>query len=179
MRLISIFVISLFIVGCQNGQLGRESNDHKPLSTEPIHYEKGEDPNEQLDTHNSPMKPYLQSDEKGIGKDGTERNIFETDEALEIAQKLSLRDDVKQTQVATTDDQVAVFVLLRDYQNPQIAKSIEQDIRAITPNKEIFVYTDKIHWNRLKDLDSSMRARKIGNDLEKFLEENFNIEIKD
>lgn len=180
MRLI-IFVFSLFlIVGCNNTNTGQNDDREQSNGTDYLYYETDQEKMERLGSQNaSPIKDYLQSNEKGIGKDGTERNIFETDEARKIAQELALRDDVKQTQIATTDEQVVVFVLLNDYQDPNIAKSLEEDIKKITPNKKILVYTDKLHWNRLKDIDSSMRARDIGNDLEKFLEENFNIHIKD
>lgn len=178
MRVILLIVFAIILSACQMNDEGRKDSN-KQFQTERIHHDPEQTNDENRDVKDSPMKQYLQSDEKGIGKGGTQRKLFQSDESLKITQILSERDDVKQAQVATTDNEVAAFVLLRDYQNPDIAESLEADVEKIAPQKDIFIYTDKTHWNRLKDLDSSIRARDIGNDLEKFLEEHLNIEIKD
>lgn len=171
---ILVIAITILFMGCSPG--ANEKSKQKSDDFADRVHDKTNDRTQQ--ENYDPIK-YIQSDEKGIAKDGTKHNIFETDEARAIAQELSARKDVKQTQVATNDEQVAVFVLLHDYQDPDIAKSLEKDIHKISPNKEIFVYTDKVHWNRLKDLDSTIKARQIGDNLEQFLEKYFNLDIKD
>lgn len=170
-----IICLGILLAGCQGKETIQHEDDPKNL----VYYETEDEKHIRLGNDKDPMKKYLQSDEKGIGEGGTEQNIFKTDEALIVAQRLSKREEVRQAQVASSPTQIVVFVLLRDYQNPNIAKTLEEEIRMLSPHKDIYIYTDQRHYNRVEDLKSSMKARQIGNDLQRFFEEQFNIDIKD
>ena len=165
----------LLLIGCNNTNDSKGDNNTIGTNDRPSDTEE----NSVLDPSNKPIIEYIESDEKGIGERGTERNFFESDEALAIAQALSSRTDVRHAHVATSDTQVVAFVLLKDYQNHHIAEDLEEEVRKISPDKDIYIYTDKVHYNRVEDLKSSMRARQIGNNIERFIERYFNVEIED
>jgi len=170
-----IICLGIILIGCQGKETIQQEDDTRNL----LYYETGDEKQVRLGNDKDPMKKYLQSDEKGIGEGGTEQNIFKTDEALIVAQRLSEREEVRQAQVASSPTQIVAFVLLRDYQNPNIANALEEEVRKVSPHKDIYIYTDQLHYNRVEDLKSSMKARQIGNDLQRFFEEQFNIDIKD
>lgn len=174
-RLLIVLPLIFVPIGCQTKESLEEENNSPRL----VHYESDEERNLRLGNRDNSIRKYFESDEKGIGEYGTERNIFKTDEALEVSQALAKREDVRQAQVATSPTQIVAFVILKDFQNPNVAKSIEEEIQNISPHKDIYIYTDQLHYNRVEDLKSSMRARQIGDDLERFFEEFLNIKIKD
>lgn len=174
LRGIIFLILLLLVTGCN--EEAREIK--KESTTQFVRYETEEKRNPREEDLDNSLKKYTQSEERGISKDGTKHEIFKTEESMEITQLLSRREDVRHAHVATSRTQVVAFVLLRDFQNPHIAKDLEEEIRTITPEKDIFIYTDKKHYNRIEDLKSSMGARQIGDNLQQFFEENLNIRIK-
>lgn len=174
-RLLVITLLLVVPIACKSQQATEEENTSPKL----IHYESEQERNLRLGNKDNNIRKYIESDEIGIGEHGTERDIFKTEEALEVAQALAKRKEVRHAQVATSTTQIVAFVLLKDFQNPNIAKSLEEEIARINPQKDIYIYTDQLHYNRVEDLKSSMKARQIGNDLQRFFEEQFNIDIKD
>src|SRR5699024_10530756 len=126
----------------------------------------------------SPNKKYYQSDEKGIGTDGDEENIFATKETREITQLLAKREDIRDSQVVSLRDRV-VLVLMTDTNKVtnDMVQTITNEVEKITPTKQVLIYTDEYHWNRMKDLDAGLKQRKIGESAEEFIEKYFNINI--
>lgn len=172
MRLI-IYIFMLFLlIGCNQA----ETESQEPISPDQVRYDKEI---ERDDSNNHPLRQYTESEEKGISEYGTKREIFRTDEALRVTQLLSERDDVRHAHVATSDTQVVAFVLLKDYEDHHIAKTLEEEVKTIVPDKDIYIYTDKNHYNRIEDLKSSMKPRQIGKDLQRFFEKYLNLDIKD
>ncbi|MGM8364697.1 YhcN/YlaJ family sporulation lipoprotein [Virgibacillus sp. W0181] len=177
--LITFFAVGLFVLtGCANGN---DDAEQKINETNPdlIRYESKEEQNARFGINEYADKDYYQSDEKGIALDGNESKLFNSKEARLITQKLHKRTDIKQSQVATIEDTVIVSVTLKDYTNDNITNSIKQDVQEIVPAKEVIIYTDDIHWNRMRNLQSGLKQREIGENLEHYLEDNFNIRLKD
>lgn len=166
-------IVSILLTGCTNNeQLGSERDvDPKPIriSTKD---------NRQVVIDKNPSKDYIQSDEEGIGQYGSERNIFESVESRQISQQLARRDEVIQSRVAVTPNRVIVFASLNDYPN-DIEKQIEDDVKKYVQDKQIIVFTDEAQWERMRHLESSLKAEEIGEDMEQYLERYFNIDIKD
>lgn len=173
--MIMVIAISLLTIGCQNKTKDQKTEE----SIDYIFYETEEEKQIREGKDENRIRQYLQSDEKGIGEDGTKRNIFKTDEALYVTQILSERKDVRHAHAASSPTQIVVFVNLKDYQDPHIAKRLEEEVRKVSPHKDIYVYTDQIDYNRMEDLKSSMKARQTGNNIQRFLEEQLNLDIKD
>lgn len=165
-------------VGCTN-----ENNDTSTESdvddSKLIRYETKEEQNERLGINDYGTKDYYQSDEEGITPDGNERILFDNKESLLIAQKLEKRPDIKQAQVATVDDNIIVFVTLKDYTNDNITNNIKSVVQEIVPNKEIIIFTDDIHWNRMRNLQAGLKQKEIGENVEQYLEQHFDIQLKD
>lgn len=173
-----MFLVLLGIfTACTNNNA--EQHQQEDSNVQPIRYESNKEENERLGINDYADKDYYQSDEKGIAHDGNERNIFHSDESLLVAQKLGERPDIKQYQVAVYENYVIVFTILQDYVNDDIAESIEQDVKEVLPSKEVAVYTDEYHWNKMRHMQAGFKQRQIADDLEHYLEENFNIKVKD
>lgn len=160
-----------------NSQEGQESQEN--LNTQPINYETKKEQNGRLGVNKKPNKDYYQSNEKGIATDGKENNVFVTKEAREISQLLAKREYINQIQVATMDERVVVSVTLNDYTLSNAAGMIKRDVEKVVPNKEIIVYTDELHWNRMKDVNASLKQREIGENVEEYLEKHLNINVED
>lgn len=170
---ILIFTATVMLTGCMNNNdLGsKQDTDLKPvrLSTQD---------NEQVVIEKNPSKDYIQSNEEGVGQHGTEREIFNSRESRQISQQLAKRKEISQSRVAVTPNRVLVFASLNEYPN-DITKQIEKDVEPFVRDKQIVVFTDEAQWERMQHLDSSLRQREIGEDIEQFLERYFNIDIKD
>lgn len=174
MRILLFIMASIIVMtGCMNNeQLGSQHElDPKPvrLSTED---------NREIVIDRRPSDDYIESDEEGVGQYGSERNIFNSREERQISQQLAKRKEIMQSRVAITPNRVVVFASLSEYPN-DITKSIEEDVKRFVPDRDVVVFTDEAQWERMKHLDASLKQREIGEDLEEFLEEYFNIDIKD
>ncbi|MGM8212983.1 YhcN/YlaJ family sporulation lipoprotein [Virgibacillus sp. W0430] len=177
-NLIWIAAMFMLFVGCSNGQKDT-SQEKEGTNPNPIRYETKEEYNARHGINDYADKDYYQSDEAGIAPDGNERNIFNTEESLLIAQTLQRKTDIKQAQAALVDSKIIVFVTLNDYTNDNISNNIRQIVQEIVPEKEVIIFTDEIHWNRMRHLQAGLKQREIAENLEHYFEENFNIRIKD
>lgn len=173
-----MFVLLLSMCTACTNNNNAEQNQQED-NVQQIHYESKKEENERLGINDYTDKDYYQSDEEGIAHDGNERNIFHSKESLLVAQKLGKRPDIKQYQVAVYENYVIVFTILNDYVNDDIAESIEQDVKEVLPSKEVAVYTDEYHWNKMRHMQAGFKQREIADDIEHYLEENFNLNIKD
>ncbi|SHF65838.1 YhcN/YlaJ family sporulation lipoprotein [Ornithinibacillus halophilus] len=149
----------------------RNGQDHNNI--QPIRYET-EDDREQKDI--GQRGGYPQSELNGLHDDGVNektRDQFFTEEAQEISDHLHQRKDIKQAQVAITDDRVVVAVTLNEYlEHHEISRDIEKDVRKFVDDKAIVVYTDDYYWKRMKNLNA--RQSNFGEEMDEFLENFFN-----
>lgn len=180
MIVLKLAILMLFLSGCTSMN-ARETNDNKigKINSQNVKYESERQQREQLEVVEDPTKDYYQSDEEGIGTGGNERNFYPTVDTREIAQLLAKRKDVQNSQVASFTDGVVVVLQLNNYSNPNVANELEREIAQIVPNKKVIIYTDDISWNRMKKLDSGLQQRKMGENVENWVEKYFNVDMKD
>ena len=163
----------LFTIGCTNMNTDEKNETgSNNETTHPINYETKEQEQNRLGVNkqNTNENDYYKGDNPeriNSGKDGNHNtDIFTTDEAKKISEQLSKRKDIKQTQVATTEKSVIVGIMLNEQSkqidNQNIVNDIEKEVSKLSPNKEIVVYTDNIHWNQMKNLDSTIRNKDNG-----------------
>lgn len=179
---ITIIILVLLLSGCKSPEAENKKNDKEDYRQTELNNETKPMNNKNVPraADKSPNKDYYQSDEKGIATDGTEENIFATDDTREIAQLLAIRTDIRQSQVAELKDRIVITLMTNPNEmDNQTISSIKDDIQEVVPEKEVFIYTDEYHWNRMKDLDASLQQRKMGEAVEEFMEKHFNIDIKD
>lgn len=176
MRIIFTCLISMIILltGCMNNE---ELGSQREIDPKPERISTGEE-NKQIVIDKNPNKDYYRSDEEGIAQYGSERNIFDSREERQISQELAKRKEVNQTRVAITPNRVIIFASLNDYPN-DIEKKIQDDASRFVRDKQIIVFTDKVQWERMKHLESSIDQQEMGENAEEFLERYFNIDIKD
>lgn len=175
MRIYFIVIMSttFLMTGCANNE---EIGSQREIDPKPVRISTKD--NKQVVIDRQPSKDYIRSDEEGVGLHGSERNIFESIEARQISQQLARRKEIFQTRVAVTPNRVIVFASLSEYPN-DIEKEIEKDVSRFVKDKEIVVFTDEAQWERMQHLDSSLKQREIGENVEEFLEQYFNLDIKD
>ena len=163
MRRFIILLITLSCVACSPQHSSQDENAVKN-NTEPIHFETKEQQRDRLGVR-----------EKSIGEQGgypqTNRNynkgpdkerysdIFTNDESVRLEAHLRTFKEIKQAQVASTKDRIVIGILLnnRFQEDQNVATDIKQSVEEIVPNKTVIVYTDHIHWDRMREL----RAKKI------------------
>lgn len=176
-KMLSVFLIMFIAIGCTNNNDAQMDNNN---NKEPMQISNRDDnQSDPYDVEKSPNKKYYQSDERGIGEDAENQDIFSSEESLMVQQHLQKRKDVRQAQVATFEDRVIAFVMLNPQQNDQTDSEIKDETQRLIPEKEIVIYTDEYHWNRMKDLKAGLTQKKAGERVEDFFEELFNVEIKD
>lgn len=83
--------------------------------------------------------------------------------------------EIKQAQVASSDERVVVGVILSNRFEAQsdIAEQIKTSVKEMAPDKTVVVYTDDIHWDRMRNLQSRIKQINIQDEpnlLEKWFE---------
>lgn len=189
-KVITAMCILVFIIGgCTNtnsdGQ--KETNKESPNS-DPISFETQQGKKNQgkgIREHSLEEQPgYPQHDQDNVNHGEANRNnadIFTTQEAEEISRHLTKRRDITQAQVATTEDRVIIGLILKKQQtgNQQLIDNIEKEVQQFAPDKEIIVYTDDTHWNKMKNLDRGLKRNNSGEDVESYIENFFGNNGKD
>lgn len=141
------------------------------------------------DNNNTGIQPmHFETDKKAENRNNGEDNqrqqrqnktrysdVFTNEESIMLSEKLEKRKGINRAQVASTDERIIVAVMLSDHSDHNITKKIEADIKEIIPDKQIVIYTDDTHWERMKNLDARLESKNIGNDVEDNLKELFNI----
>ncbi|AIF45384.1 YhcN/YlaJ family sporulation lipoprotein [Virgibacillus sp. SK37] len=168
-------------IGCTNDNEESVENKANP-NTQPMHYETDQEQKERLNYDEPSIGEqggYPQSEQQQVNdadyKSGYS-DAFTNEEAMLLSQELQNKKDIIQAQVAVTDKRIIVGVMQREHTDHLAVNKIESTIREILPNtkKEIIVYTDDIHWDRMKNLDARLKAKNRGDDLEKTVEDFLN-----
>lgn len=180
-RLAPILLL-IFIVACNGNESEQETTNQSTnnRSIQPIHYdEKNSDRYDAKEPSIGEQGGYEQSEQNDVNKSdfNAYTDPFTNEESIRISEELQKQKDIIQAQVASTDDRIVVAVMLREHDNHDITQQIEENIKKIVPNtgKQIIVYTDDVHWDRMKNLGSRGKAKSIGDDVEGHMEELFQL----
>lgn len=156
MSMLSIAILT----ACTNTRENAEDNNGK-VDTQPINYETEGERKDRLNIPDNQKQEEHPKQEKQNYSDA-----FTNEESVMISKTLEKRKDITQAQVASTDDRIIVAVVLSNQPKHDIVNKIETDIKEIVPNKQIVIYTDESHWERMKNLDSGLRSKGVGPDME-------------
>ncbi|WP_188453524.1 YhcN/YlaJ family sporulation lipoprotein [Virgibacillus oceani] len=173
--------ILVFLFGCSNTNQddNAQGND---AETQPMHYEtdKGQKDLGIYDNYVGEKGGYKQSDQKGTnaseGNSGNYTDIFTNEESNEIYRHVTGLKDVKNAQIASTEDKIIVAVMLNEHPNPDIRDVIAQEVQKFVPDKTVVVYTDEIYWDRMSNLKARSEAEHGGNDFQEQIKKFFNNE---
>ncbi|MFC2948470.1 YhcN/YlaJ family sporulation lipoprotein [Virgibacillus sediminis] len=164
-----------FLAGCTGGDDVNENQNAEGLNNQPIHYDtQGEDrqasEEEQESIGEEGPKGYPQKYQDRANSSEYEHGYsdpYTNEDTEEIAENLEELDDVVQAQVEETNDRLIIGLQLKEHTDPDRPDDIEEQVKALVPptDKEIFVFTDKIYWDRMKNLDSRGRSGEDINDL--------------
>ncbi|WP_163970116.1 YhcN/YlaJ family sporulation lipoprotein [Oceanobacillus halotolerans] len=182
---ITISLMVPFVIACndtdhidENAQ--RDGNQSDP---QPIHYESEGEKRERLGIDDQSIGErggYPQTNRDDINRSENNNrytDAFTNEESEEIAEHLRQRNDIRQVQVASTDDRVVVAVMLNKHHDHHVPDNIEEDIKEFVQDKKIVVYTDDIYWERMRNLDSRLNQANMGEDVEQEIEDLFNIDL--
>lgn len=169
-----IMMLSVVLVACNaNTSEQNAEDDQQGNNVQPIRYNTDERGNN-LDYGQQGGYPQSELDE--LHDDGVSertKDKYVTEEGMKVSEHLQERKDIKQAQVAVTEDRVVVAVTLNEYlEHHEIAEDIRKDVKQFIPDKTVVVYTDDYYWKRMRNLN----ARDLGNDIEQFLENFFNLD---
>ncbi|SFD57780.1 Sporulation lipoprotein YhcN/YlaJ (Spore_YhcN_YlaJ) [Lentibacillus persicus] len=175
MWIISLMLIVL--VGCAQYDSGEEEGSNENLNSQPINYETKKERNERLgkDTDNSKENSELYDDdlaEINEGDEDAKTDIFTNEMSQSISKQLKQRKDIRQAQVVVTDERVVVGVMLTAQAPPDMREVVEQEVSEVVSDKEVYVYTDDIYWDRMRNKDAELD--QFNGDVREFLREFFN-----
>lgn len=164
---IGVIGISLLILfGCSNPN-GTEENaeqDHHS-DTQPIHYETDKEQQERQNERPETIGDqggYPQSDQRDTNssevRDENATDPYVNESTDKIYDKISQFKEIKQAQVTATDEKVVVALMLNDYDDETVRDKIVKEVKEVEPNKEVVIYTDDIHWNRMRNSRSRLKS---------------------
>jgi len=173
-------ILITMMIACSPTEQG-ESNQTKDSSVQPMHFDK-----KQADIYDN-QEPsigeqggYIQSEQRGVNQADFSNysDAFTNEESVHITRALEKQKDIIQAQVASLEDRIVVAVMLREHLDHDVSQRIEKDVKEIVPdtNKQIIVYTDDIQWDRMKNLDTRLKAKTVGDDLENSIKELFQLD---
>ncbi len=173
-------MLLLLVAGCNAGQ--DTSEQRRDNTIQPIHFEPETNANDRYETNQPSIGEqggYPQSEQEGVNASDFSHysDAFTNEESARITKELSKQKDIIQTQVASTEDRIVVAVILREHFDHDVSHHIEEEVKKIVPDtdKQIIVYTDDIEWDRMKNLDARLQAKYNGDDLERFVEDLFQL----
>jgi len=177
-RIYILWTCLLFTVACTQMDTGQPmDNKQDHMNTQPITYED-ERSNEDV---KSDFTKYDESKERlARFREAGDHNIsdlYTNEETDKISEHLMRLREINVAQVAETDTKVIVAVMLNNHADQHIANWIEEEASQFVNDKEIVVYTDDVYWYQHRNLDAKSRANQIGENVEEFLDDFF--EIKD
>ncbi|WP_158701706.1 YhcN/YlaJ family sporulation lipoprotein [Lentibacillus sp. Marseille-P4043] len=172
--IVSLLFTATLLVGCTNSNEDAQSDD---LNTQSVNYETDNEQESRLGERDD-KDGYPQSDQSDTNAAKGNRNysdIFVNDESDKIYNQLIKRKEIKQAQVASVDDKVVVAVMLNDHTDHNIRDMIEQETQKIVPNKQIVVYTDDIHWDRVNNLKARLGPKNAAENVKDEIKDLFNM----
>ncbi|TXL68082.1 hypothetical protein FHP05_03430 [Cerasibacillus terrae] len=176
---ILIVVLCFGCIACSPDKDPKVNNETN--HSQPMHYETK---NEEKNRHGVREKsigeqggyPQSKQQEQNRGKEeGPYTDLFTNDESIKIEEHLKGMKEIKQAQVASSDERVVVGVILSNRFEAQsdIAEQIKTSVKEMAPDKTVVVYTDDIHWDRMRNLQSRIKQINIQDEpnlLEKWFE---------
>lgn len=161
------------LTACGVNEQSKE-NDMAEKNTQPIHFESNNEGKMNNESRSIGERGgYPQSEQlrvnRGYGENYTD--IYVNDKTEKLRKRLVQTKDIVQAQVAETDEEIIVAVILSQAYQKDIAAQeeveetlnrIENKVKEILPDtkKEIIVYTDTTHWNRMKNIDARTKSRE-------------------
>src|SRR5699024_3917305 len=169
-------VLSILLFGCAQYETGEEGSQEN-MNSQPINYETEQEQDERLEREEQGIDEqggYLQSEQKELndGDENAQSDLFTNEMSMSISKHLKERKDVRQAQVAVSEERVVVGVMLTDQAPPDMRERVEQEVQEMVPTKEIYVYTDDIYWDRMRNKDAQLD--QLNGDMREFLREFFN-----
>ncbi|WP_099158639.1 YhcN/YlaJ family sporulation lipoprotein [Virgibacillus ndiopensis] len=178
--LLNTGIIIAFLFGCANTNQDENAQDNN-VETQPLHYETNEEQKDRQGVKKESVGEkggYKQSDQKGTNaserNSGNYTDIFTNEETKEIYRHVTGLKEVKNAQIASTEEKVIVAVMLNEHSNHNVQAVIEQEVKKFAPDKTIVVYTDDIYWDRMSNLKSRLKAGNGGNEFQEQMEKFFN-----
>lgn len=156
-----LILLIAILTACTNTREDAEDSNEE-VETQPIHYESEGERKDRLNIQDNPKK-------EGIPKQEKQKNYsdaFTNEESVMLSETLEKRKDINKAQVASTEDRIIVAVMLSDHPDRNITNKIKTDIKKIVPDKQIVIYTDDTHWERMKNLDAGLKSKGVGTDME-------------
>lgn len=158
-----VFGLALLILtGCNSGTEEQGQSDNNQQKTEYINYETEQEHKER--EHGKELSigergGYPQSKQEGANdadfKNGYS-DAYTNEEALWLSEELENRKDIVTAQVASTEDQILVGLIQREYATEDVPKRVKEEIQKLLPDtkKEIIVFTDNAYWEYMKNRDA-------------------------
>lgn len=170
-------VVSMLLIGCSDQKKPEAEQDVK--RTQPVRYETKKEQDMRSQNNHTERQEFTEGDYQFSRSDQKRgfTDAFTNEESKKIQDHLQGMKDIKQAQVASTDDKIVIGVLLRyrHQQDHDIAKRISDEVQKLNPhNKNVIVYTDDTHWDRMRNIQSKHRANpnmNINDMLDKFKDE--------
>ncbi|MEN1969278.1 YhcN/YlaJ family sporulation lipoprotein [Lentibacillus sp. N15] len=170
LKMVGVAGVSLLMLfGCSNNNANKDQ--HNDSDTQPIHYETDHEHAKRLGTTDRSIGDrggYPQSDQSGTnasnGQQGTYSDNFVNQESEQIYQRLINYKQIKQAQIAITEDKVIVGLMLNDYKEEHVRDLVVKEVKKVEPDKEVVIYTDNIHWNRMKNMNARGTTNGHAND---------------
>ncbi|TMN21067.1 YhcN/YlaJ family sporulation lipoprotein [Lentibacillus cibarius] len=174
-------VAFFFLIGCAANDNNQESSGENG-NTQPINYETEKERQDRQGVEKKNIGErggYPQNEQKRLndGDETGKSDKFTNETSISIANHLKKNKKVKQAQVTVTDERIVVGVLINDSAPPDMRERLEQEVQDMVPNKEAYVYTDDIFWDRMRNKDA--RLDQLNGDTEEFLREFFNRDRED
>lgn len=179
-KIIPITFILLLTVACSS--VNEDGNNGEGIKTQPINYETDQERKDRLNTRDKTIGEkggYPQSKQEGVNASDFHKGYsdpFTNEESELISKQLKEKKEIVQVQVAATDERIIVAVILSEKADPEIKKTIQEEVESIAPDKQITVYTDEVHWDHMKNLDARKGSEKREYDIEEYIDDFFRTE---
>ncbi|MFD1362937.1 YhcN/YlaJ family sporulation lipoprotein [Lentibacillus salinarum] len=172
---IMIPILTILLVGCMQDDAGDDPGQEN-MNSQPIKYETEQEQNERRETDNNQndeQNTYPENDYQNVneGDDQAQSDKFTNEVSQSISNHLKQRRDVRQAQVAVSEDKVIVGVMLTDQAPPDMRERVEQEVQEMVPTKDVHVYTDDIYWDRMRNKDAQLD--QLNGDMREYLREFF------
>ncbi|GAA0442515.1 hypothetical protein GCM10008983_19490 [Lentibacillus halophilus] len=180
MNWVVIPLMSFVLIGCGTDDDRQQTQDNN--DTQPINYETEQERKDRQgveDENIGERGGYPQTEQKRLndGDENAQSDSFTNEMSMSIADQLKQKRKVKQAQVAVADDRIVVGVMINASAPPDMRERLEKEVQNMVPEKEVYVYTDDIFWDRMRNKDS--KPDQLNGDMEEFMREFFNRDRKE
>lgn len=169
MRLYALGVMGLSLLilfGCTNtNDTDQNAEQENRSDTQPIHYETDEEQRERQNERPETIGDrggYPQSDQRDTNasesKYENSSDPYINEDSGKIYDRIIRFREIKQAQIAISEDKVMVALMLNDYNEETIRDKIVKEVEKVEPDKEVVIYTDDIHWNRMRNSRSRFKS---------------------